>query len=189
MNWEEISALSTFATLLVIAASAIAAVIQLRHMRSSNTIVGFTGFMDRWASPAAREIANHVFNGDLERKLEDPAYRQMLRSGRIDPIAHPEIQYLDFWESLGMLVKLGYFQEDAVMESGGPVAVRAWQHCMPLIAILRGVRGPTAYDNFEYLVSRSILWEERHPGGIFPSNTPHLPVIDPYPEDPKPNGA
>ena len=187
MNWEEISALSTLGTLVVIAASAIAAVLQLRHMRSANTINGFIGLMERWASPAAREVARHVYNGDVERKLEDPAYRQMLASGFIDPIEHPEIQHLDFWESLGMLLKLHYFDEAAVMESGGQVAVRAWQHLMPVIAIIRRRRGPTAYDNFEYIVSRAALWEARHQGGVYPSDTPHIPTIDPFPEDPPPH--
>ena len=184
MSWEEISALSTLCTLFVIAASAIAAAIQLRHMRSGNAITGFLGMMDRWASPQAREIQRHVFSGELELKLADPAYRQMLAAGNIDRVANPEIQYLDFWESLGMLVKLRHFDEAAVMESGGPTAVRAWQKLMPVIAIIRRSRGPTAYDNFEYVVSRSILWEARHPEGVFPNGTPHLPVIDPYPEDP-----
>ena len=184
MNWEEIGALSTLGTLIVIAATAIAAVVQLRHMRTANTIAGYLGFMERWASPHAREIASHVFNGDLERKLADPAYREALASGNIDPVAHSEIQYLDFWESLGMLLKLGFFDEAAVMESGGPAAVRSWHRLMPVIALIRRGRGPTAYDNFEYIVSRSILWEASHPEGIFPRRTPHMPVIDPYPEDP-----
>jgi len=187
MSWEELSALSTFATLIVIAGSVIAAVIQLRHMRSGNAIVGFLGMMDRWASPEARELARPVFSGELERKLADPAYRQMLASGNLDPIAHPEIQYMDFWEALGMLVKMGYFEEAAVMESGGPAAVRSWQRLMPVIAIIRRGRGPTAYDNFEYVVSRAMLWEVKHPAGVFPNHTPHLPTIDPYPDDPAPN--
>ena len=183
MSWDEISALSTFGTLLVIAASAIAAVIQLRHMRSANTIVGFIGFMDRWASPEARAVASRVFGGELERKLADPRYRQILSGDSIDAVEHPEIQILDMWESLGMLVKMGYFGEDAVMESGGSAAVRMWQRLMPVVAIIRRTRGPTSYDNFEYLVSRAMLWDKKHPGGVFPKKTPHLPVIDPYPDD------
>lgn len=190
MNWEELGALSTFATLIVIAASAVAAVVQLRHMRSANTIVGFLGFMDRWASPQARELAARVLVGDgLERRLADPAYRQELAAGITDTIAHPEIQYMDFWESLGMLVKLGYFDEPAVMESGGSFCIRAWQRLMPVIAIMRRSRGPLSYDNFEFLVARAMLWERKHPKGIYPSGTPHLPVIDPHPEDPAPNAA
>ncbi len=180
MNWEEISAISTFITMIVIAASAIAAVVQLRHMRASNAITGFLGFMDKWSSPEAREIANYVFGEAMQRKLADPAYREeLLTAPLVDRLRHPEFQYLDFWESIGGFLKLGYFAEDVVMESGGPVALRAWGVLMPVIAIRRRVGGQTLYDNFEYLVSRAIMWENKHPEGVFPHNTPHLSVKDP----------
>jgi hypothetical protein len=186
MNWEEISAISTFITMLVIASSAIAALIQLRHMRAGNAITGFLGFMDRWASPQAREIANYVFSGAVQKKLQDPAYRAELRGvANVDRLVHPEFQYLDFWESIGMFVKLGYFAEDAVMESGGLIAVRAWEVLMPVIAIVRSVRGPEVYDNYEYLVSRAMLWEAKHPGGIFPNHTPRLSVTNSFADDPQ----
>jgi hypothetical protein len=177
MNWEEISAISTFVTMIVIAASAIAAVIQLRHMRAGNAITGFLGFMDKWASPEARRVANYVFSDEMQRKLADPAYREELRTSPIiDRLRHPEFQYMDLWESIGMFVKLGYFAEDAVMESGGPIAVRAWEVLKPVIALARQTRGPTLFDSFEYLVSRAKLWDARYPDGFFPRNTPHLPV-------------
>ncbi|MBV8459573.1 MAG: hypothetical protein JO009_01655, partial [Candidatus Eremiobacteraeota bacterium] len=96
-----------------------------------------------------------------------------------DRRTHPELEYLDFWESLGGFVKLGYFPEDLVMESGGPVAIAAWGKLAPVIAIIRSVRGPSIYDNFEFLVSRAKLWEARHPEGMFPRGTPRLPVTQP----------
>jgi len=183
VNWEELSAISTFLTLLVIGATAIAAVTQLRHMRASNAITGFIGLMDKWSSPQAREIQNYVFHGELERRLQDSAYRQELMRIQTDRLKHPEVQYLDFWESLGMFVKMGYFSEEAVMESGGPIAAMAWPKLSPVIAIIRRSRGPTAYDNFEYLVSRVQMWEASHPEGYFPNRTPHLPVVDMFPDD------
>ena len=178
MNWEEVSAVSTFITMIVIAMSAIAAVIQLRHMRAGNSIVGFLGLMDKWASPEARARQTFVFGGELDRKLTDPQYRAELTRMQPDRLAHPELEYLDFWESLGGLVKMGYFSEDLVMESGGPVGVAAWEKLKPVIALIRSTRGPTAYDNFEYLVSRAKMWEARHPNGVFPKGTPRLAVDD-----------
>jgi hypothetical protein len=180
MNWDELAAISTFITMLVIAASAIAAVVQLRHMRAGNAITGFLGFMDRWDSPEARRNANYVFSGAIERKLQDPSYRrQLLENAFVDRLAHPEFEYMDVWESIGMFVKLGYFPEDAVMESGGPIAINAWNILSPVIAIVRSARGPGVYDGFEYLVSRAKIWEAKHPDGVFPKQTPHLPVSPP----------
>jgi hypothetical protein len=181
MNWDELSAISTFVTMIVIAASAIAAVFQLRHMRAGNAINAFLGLMDKWASPQAREISNYVFSGAVQQKLQDPDYRrEVFSSPIVNRLVHPEFQYLDFWESIGMFVKLGYFAEDAVMESGGPTAIKAWQVLMPVVAIVRAARGPTIFDNFEYLVSRAMLWESKHPEGLFPHKTPHLPVVGPF---------
>lgn len=183
MSWDELSAISTFITMLVIAASAIAAVIQLRHMRAGNAINGFLGFMDKWSSPQARQRQAYVFSPELDRKLADPAYRAELMQLGVDRIGHPELEILDMWESIGMFVKLGYFAEDTVMESGGPVAIITWERLKPVIAIIRRARGPTIYDNFEYLVSRAIKWEASHPDGVFPKGTPHLPIVDAYPDD------
>ena len=184
MSWEAISAATALLTLLVIAATAVAAIIQLRHMRAGNTISGFIGVMDRWASAEGRALQNYVLGGELEQRLQEPAYRAELASGRPDRLKHPEVAYLDFWESVGMFVKLDYFPEAAMFESGGPIAIMAWEKLKPVIALIRRTRGSTAYDNYEYLVSRAMKWEATHPDGYFPKGTPHLPVPDPWPEDP-----
>jgi hypothetical protein len=182
MSWEEISALSTFGTLIVIAASAIAAVVQLRHMRSGNQISATLGLFDKWAGPEARRLQAYVFSGEVDKKLEDPAYRAGLMRVPVDRVAYPEVSYLDFWEAVSTLVKLGHTDESAFMETGGFTALAAWNKLMPVIAIIRRARGPTVYDNFEYTVSRAIIWEAKHPD-TFPKDAPRLPVVDPYPED------
>jgi hypothetical protein len=179
VNWQEVSAISTFVTMIVIALTAIAAVVQLRHMRAGNAINGFLGMMDKWSSPQARERQNFVFGGELDRRLTNPEYRAELTQMQPDRLAHPEVEYLDFWESLGGFLKLGYFPEDLIMESGGPVGIRAWEKLAPVIALIRSTRGQTVYDNFEFLVSRAKLWEKRHPDGVFPRGTPRLPVGQP----------
>jgi hypothetical protein len=135
--------------------------------------------MDKWSNPEARARQNFVFSGELEHKLTDPGYCAELTRMQPDRIAHPELEYLDFWESLGGFVKLGYFPEDLVMETGGPVSIAAWERLAPVIAIIRSTRGQTAYDNFEFLASRAKLWEQRHPDGVFPRGTPHLVVKPP----------
>lgn len=182
MSWEEVSALSTFGTLLVIMVSAVAAAIQLRHMRAGNQINASLGLFDKWAGPEARKVQTYVFSDELTKKLEDPAYRASLMRIPIDRIAHPEVAYLDFWESIGSLFKLRYTDERAFMESGGYMSIVAWNKLAPVVAIIRRKRGPSVYDNFEYIVSRAIIWERAHPD-TFPKDAPRLPVTDPYPND------
>ena len=185
MNWEELGAISTFFTLIVIAASAIAAVIQLRHMRSSNQLSATLGLMERWATPQFREIMNFVFLGGLERKMADPAYRAELMNSRADILAHPELEMLGFWETIGSLVKMGYISEEAFFDQAGLICVEAWSKLAPVIAIMRRGGDLRIYDNFEYLASRAKMWEAAHPGSEFPRGTPRLPTPDPYPDDPR----
>ena len=185
MNWEEVGALSTFATLIVIAASAVAAVIQLRHMRSSNQLSATLGLMERWATPQFRELMKFVFLGGLDRRLAEPAYRSELMNQRADINAHPELDMLGFWETIGSLVKMGYISEAAFFDQAGPLTVEAWSKLSPVIAIMRRGGDMRIFDNFEYLASRAKKWEAAHPGSEFPFGTPRLPTPDLYPDDPR----
>ncbi|MBV8280702.1 MAG: hypothetical protein JO347_01410 [Candidatus Eremiobacteraeota bacterium] len=189
MSWEELGALSTFFTLIVIAASAIAAVIQLRHMSSSNQLSATLGLMERWATPEFRELSNYVFRGELDRRLADPHYREDLMSDHTDQIAHPEIAYLGLWETIGSIVKMRYISEEAFLDQAGLICIASWDKLAPVIAIMRRNGDLRQFDNFEYLASRAKLWEAAHPGSEFPKGTPRLPTPDPYPDDPRPQGG
>ena len=182
MNWEGISALSSLGTLLVIVVSAIAAFIQLRQMRSSNQIATSLSLFDKWGGLEARQLQAFVVGGELDKRLQDPAYRAGLMQVPVNRMEHPEVAYLDFWESVCSLIKLGHTAEASFMENGSSMAIAAWNKLIPVIAIMRRVRGPTVYDNFEYTVSRAFIWEATHPD-TFPKDAPRLPVIDRYPED------
>lgn len=184
-SWEELTAISTFLTMIVIAVTAVAASIQLRHMRAGNQIASALGLMDKWASPEARAMVRHIFYGELDRKLLDPSYRASLMKNPVDRLEHPEVAYLDFWESTSTLIKLGYTAENAFMESAGFACIAAWNKLMPVIAIIRRERGPQVYDNFEYIASRAMMWEAKHADGTYPRNAPRLPVIDPFSDDPR----
>jgi hypothetical protein len=182
MSWEAISAVSTLGTLIVITVTAIAAAIQLRHMRSANHISTALGFMDKWATPEYRALINYV-TLELEGKLKDPAYRESLMRIPADRIKHPEIAMLDMWEQMGSLVKLGAVPEDAYFETASAICLMMWERLKPVIAIMRRRRGDEVYDNFEYVAARAMRWEAKHPDGTYPRGTPRLPVIDPYPDD------
>jgi len=187
MSWEEVAALSAFGTLIVIAASAVAAIIQIRHMRSSNQMTSSLGLVERWATPEYRELINYITSGELEERLKDPNYRKSLARVPGDRLAHPEIVLLDFWEFFGSQVKLGSMSETSFMDVASSQCIIVWRKLTPVIAIIRRVRGPEVYDNFEYIASRSMMWEAKHPDGTYPKGTPHLPVIDEYIEDTAPN--
>ena len=46
-------------------------------------------------------------------------------------------------------------------------------------------RGDISQRYRAQLLGAVMLWEEKHPAGVFPHMTPHLPVVDPFPDDPQ----
>src|ERR671925_3502 len=84
MSPEWLTAVGTIGTFLVIAASAIAALIQLRHMRGNNQIVALTECRETLESPEFREAQRFV-SYELPKRLEDPVERRR--------IAQPQSQF------------------------------------------------------------------------------------------------
>jgi hypothetical protein len=74
MSLELVNTLATFGTFVVIAATAIAAIVQLRHARSSNQIAALNELRETMESPDFRE-AQHFIQTQLSAKLQDPAFR------------------------------------------------------------------------------------------------------------------
>ena len=182
MDWNAVSALSTLGTFIVVAASAVAALLQLRHIRAANQIAASLALIDRIATAEFQRTLQYVFHGELDRALEDPEYRAGLLKTPVDLANHPEASLLAYWEQMGSIIKLGLTSEAAFMDTTSSQCIAAWNKLSPVIAYVRRARGPQVYDNFEWLASRSMMWEERHPNGTFPNNAPHLPLMDVYPE-------
>ena len=70
MSAEWVTAIATAGTFVVIAASAIAALVQLRHMRGSNQIVALTECRETVESPDFREAQRFV-SYELPKRLQD----------------------------------------------------------------------------------------------------------------------
>jgi hypothetical protein len=68
MSLELVNTLATFGTFLVIAATAIAAVVQLRHARSSNHIAALNELRETMESPDF-VVARHFVETELSGKL------------------------------------------------------------------------------------------------------------------------
>jgi len=89
----------------------------------------------------------------------------------------------NWFDSAGTLVKNGLVEENAFNELFGRLVDRSWELLGPAIAIMRRRRGPTQYQNFEYLVVRYRAWHARHPTGRYPADVPRLPLEDPWPRN------
>lgn len=178
MTAEIVSAAAAAGTFVVITATAIAALVQLRHLRASNQLQGLLAVLSMPYEPLLSESFAFVTH-ELPKKMQDPAFRRELEEKTApDRFIHKELRVCDYYERLGSMIKFGLFPEELYFDNSSPE--RSWQNLEPVIAIMRRRRGPGVYDNFEYLVARSREWDRRHPQGAFPADAARIEVRDPW---------
>ena len=175
MSPELISAIASAGTFVVIAASAIAALIQLRHMRSSNQIVALNEFRETLESPGIREAQRFV-SFELATRLLDPLEREKIKqlpfSGDYEHLG----TIANLFESLGEFVKLGIIDRTIACEIWGLVVLRNWRALSPIVTFLRTeVDAPLLWENFEYLAVLSKNFIDARPNGSYPPGVPRMP--------------
>jgi hypothetical protein len=91
MSPEWLGALAEAGTFVVICASVIAALIQLRHISTGNQLQALLSLERDFRAPELQAALSYV-QERLPERLEDPAYRRQLEAiGFIDPQLHPEM--------------------------------------------------------------------------------------------------
>ena len=176
MSLELWNTIGTVGTFIVITASGIAAILQLRHMRRSNQLPGLLSVLDLLNQPHVHELFDYVRH-DLPTKMEDPAFRAGLAKAPVDRSEHPELYLCDLYEQVGSYVRAGLIDEELFVRPQYVNIILNWETLLPAIMIVRRVR-PTVFANFEYLAARAHSWLDRYPKGDYPKDTPHLPGID-----------
>jgi hypothetical protein len=188
MSLELISAVASVGTFIVIGASAVAALIQLRHLQSSNQLHAMLAINDKWSGAEMRKIAQYV-RYELPTKIASPEYAASLLKNSRDPDKHPEILLGDLWEQIGTMVKYGFVQEAPFLDLACSQVSANWEVLAPAIGILRhrnpGVEDLAAWENFEFLALRARAWERAHPHGNYPKATQRLGTPKPKASDAK----
>lgn len=176
MSLELLNALAALGTFMVITASAIAAVIQLRHLRASNQLQTFMTITDKFDSPDFQKRLGFVRN-ELPNLLHDPEFRsQYFHPRGADRSKHPEFTVCGFFEELGMFVKRGLIDRDVFLDAYCRLIIRHWEMLAPFVAISRKRGGPAVWENFEFLASLSHDWNKRYPDGTLPKSFRRLPL-------------
>jgi hypothetical protein len=182
---DTVAAIGTF---LVIAATAIAAVVQLRHMRASNQLEGLLSVLarvedsnfNRWVTEAQRQLPG---------MMADPAYRQSVLDGTYDR----NVAWLNLANSydwVGSLVKNKLIPEEAFLDVYSYRIQNAWRIIEPMAALVRPV-APGVWENFEYLCVKAQDWDKYHKNGNYPRHVRHLsiPPVSAAPEFVHDDGA
>lgn len=170
--------LNTFAalgTFVVITVTALAAVVQLRHLRSNTQLQVMIDLNQRIWDPRFQALAEYVLNV-LPRKLnDDPRYLQQLAGmglggGDMEFEHNPQLLAI-YYDELGLCLRSGMLEEKTLMQFAGGARniLRVWKALAPVVHAVR-TRAPGTYSNFEYAAARAEEWLEKYPNGSYPKH-------------------
>jgi hypothetical protein len=173
MSLELVNTFGTLATFIVIAATAIAAMVQLRHMRSSNQIAVLCDLYEKRGSPEIVSAIQFIHAG-LTEKMQDPSFRYQVanRSARTDENAVPIEKATvvgNFYEEMGVLTKSGFIDRELLLDIHSGTIVASWDALSEYTAVTREARGAGIWENFEYLTVLAQDWDATHPT-TYPAN-------------------
>jgi Domain of unknown function (DUF4760) len=174
MSPEWVAAIASAGTFVVIAASAIAALMQLRHMRGSNQIIALTECRETLESPEFRDAQRFV-SFELPKRLEDP---EECRKAATLPFSG-EYQAIgtvaNFFESMGLFVKSGIIDRHIACDFWSFVVLRNWNALLPVTTFVREtVKSDALWENFEYMAALSQQFTEQH-ASSYPTGTARMP--------------
>ena len=172
--WSTIFAGGTF---VVIAATAMAGLIQLRHLRAGNQLNTLLTLMRMWQAPDLQEHMGYV-RGELQQKFKDPSFMAEFAEGAISRSEHRELLVADYWEQIGAFMKYHLMDEASWIDVTGTQVYITWQRLEPMIKAVRHTRGPSTYENFEYAAVKAKLWLDKHPNGYYPAGTPRMAELE-----------
>jgi hypothetical protein len=175
MSLEVWSTIASIGTFVVIAATAVAALIQLRHLRSSNQIAAVTQMQETFESERF-SLQRRVVLEQVPKLIADSEGRSKLAT----PVLPPELEALrdvgNFFEVMGVFVKLGIIDRALVCDLWDGVVFRTWKVLEPVVMIRRAISFPGTWANFEYL---AVICEEsvsRRPEGGYPKGMRRMKI-------------
>jgi hypothetical protein len=167
----DIGALASVGTFIVIGATAVAAIIQLRHLRQSNQLNVLLTILRMPYDPVLHDSFEFV-HAELPDRLNDPDFMRLLDESPVNRKIHKELWVLDYYERLGSYLKGNLIDPALYLDSSSPE--NFWNMFKPVIKRMRTRGGPYIYENFEYLVFLAQQWDRQHPEGNYPSRGERL---------------
>jgi hypothetical protein len=179
MPVELISAIASVGTFVVIAATAVAAIIQLRHLRGSNQIVTVTETRETFESPEFA-AARRFVQDDLPAIMQQPGFSERVARSVPDDELRAAYFVSNFYEHLGSFVKYGIIDKRLACDLWSGVVLRDWDALLPFTTLRRRSDKSRAFsENFEYFVVLCQDWDINHPDGAYPSSVRRMPEWNP----------
>jgi hypothetical protein len=193
MSLEQLSILGTFATVAIIGATAIVALVQLRHLHAGNQINAILNITQVINGPAFR-AATDLIGAQLASAAEDPAFRGywIALSRGATPAVDPKhadlraavVASANTYEELGVLVRNGIIDKKIFVEGFCSPLLGLWRRLAPLTAFFREAESDDAlWENFEYLAVLSEDWLQEHTT-TYPPDMRRMKINNPWPLPP-----
>lgn len=182
MSAEWVTAIATLGTFVVIAASAGAALIQLRHVRNSNQIAAFNEIRRKFESNEFRK-AYHFVRFEMPARLDDPSFRRTLLDNESNEwrMIADLANFLD--GTAAQFVKHGMVNATLACDMWYGYVVWSWDALAPVIATKRALLGYPLWEDFEYLTILCKQFREKYPEGTFPKSMKRLPLPAPWQDE------
>ena len=191
MTLQVLDTIASLITVTIVAATAIAALIQLRHLRAANQIHALMSVAEKLNGPEFT-AANVLVLGGLEAALADREFRDY-EAALIRRLPPPQVEqrFVDMhhaavlvgntFEMLGLLVKNQIVDADVFLDEYCGRTTGAWKLLASYTALGRDVMGSsTGWENFEYLAVLSEDWLRRNPSS-YPKGIRRLELHNPWP--------
>ena len=175
MSPEWLTAIGTLGTFVVIAASAVAALMQLRHMGRGNQIAAFDELRGTMESADFRKALDFVRN-ELSGRLKDPAIVTELREHGLRGDFEQVRFVANIFEDMGLFVRSGLIDRETTCQLWASIAAWSWDKCSPVTALLRRSTDPAVWINFEYIAAISKDYIESGAGSEYPADARRLPL-------------
>ncbi|MFN2449259.1 MAG: hypothetical protein ABR508_05625 [Candidatus Baltobacteraceae bacterium] len=177
MSAEWVTALATLGTFAVIAASAVAALMQLRHMRSGNAISLFTAYNAEFDTQEF-QLAFAYVRSVLPERLKDDSVLDELAEAPPFTGEYAAIRTIaNFFEDMGAFVLTNLLDSNIVCTLYSENVTSAWRSISPVAALLRHkLQSPSIWENFEYLARLGTDFIQQHPGGTYPPGVARMPA-------------
>jgi hypothetical protein len=174
MSPEWLTAVGTLGTFVVIAASAIAALMQLRHMRRGNQIAALDELRITMESADFRKALDFVRN-ELPDRLKGATIAAELRERGLRGDLESARFVANVFEDMGLFVRTGLIDKDTTCELYSMIASFSWDNICPITTLMRQ-ESPAVWINFEYMAAISKDFIASDAGSEYPAGARRLPL-------------
>jgi hypothetical protein len=175
VSLELLVAIAQVFTALVIAATAIAALVQLQHMRGGNQIATMARFETLNMSAAVEESKQFIVE-ELAERMKDPAFRKSLAGKSLTGDARQVLPVINLYEQMGNYVHHGYIDKNFVMDSYATNVLVLWSRIKTTMPYLRLGQGPEVGVWLEYLAALSQQYIADQRALAYPRGVPRAPL-------------